>query len=351
MEMEKKSRLDELVNDISAVRRLFGVIWNNRNVYIKYSIIGAVLSLVISFSIPKTYSVDVMLAPENNNQASGLANLVGLDFSLASSDAYTVNLYPMIISSKDFVVDLFDTNLKVADFPEGIEYYDYIKDHQKISWWGYPAKWLGKLFSGSKSEDSISVTDDFGVRKLEPKQQHIYQVIKKKVRCNVNAASGIITVTVYDQNPEVAVLVADTVVHNLNRFILDYRTRKARNDYEYIDGMCTAAREKYIDCQAKHADFVSSHASIHSAIYKKEQQYLENELHLAYSAYSSMVSQLEVARAKLLEATPVYTIIESAYLPVGADSPRKKLILVLFVFLACAAATVRIFYKEFYHKK
>jgi LPS O-antigen subunit length determinant protein (WzzB/FepE family) len=140
-------------------------------------------------------------------------------------------------------------------------------------------------------------------------------------------------------------------VHNLNRFILDYRTRKARNDYEYIDGMCTAARQKYIECQTKHADFVSSHASIHSAIYKKEQQYLENELHLAYSAYSSMVSQLEVARAKLLEATPVYTIIESAYLPIGADSPRKKLMLVLFVFLGCVAATVKVFYKEFYHKK
>lgn len=349
MDMEKKSRLEELLNDISVIRRFFKLIWNRRNIYITYSVIAAVLSLIVSFSIPKVYSAKVMLAPENNNNAaSGLASLVGIDLSSANSDAYTVNLYPMIIASNDFILDLFDTKLEATGIPEGVTYFDYINEHQKVAWWGIPAKKLKEFRKSKSANDNVIKTK---ARKLTGDEAFVCGKIKKNIRCTVNGVSGTITLFVYDQNPEVAVLMADTVVNKLNKFILDYRTRKARNDYEYIEEMCAAAKEKYIECQAIVADFNLAHTSIHSPLHKKELQYIENELNLAYSTYRSLVSQVDVARAKLLEVTPVYTIIESAYVPFVADTPKKKIMLLIFVFIACVAATARVFYLEYNHKK
>lgn len=348
--MEKKSRIEELINDISAISKLFKAVWDRRRIYIKYSIIAAVLSLVVSFSVPKIYSAKVMLAPENQNAASGLASLVGIDIAQGNTDAYTVDLYPMIISSNDFILDLFDIELAVSDIPEGVTYFDYINKHQKIAWWNYPKKWLGELREslGEKKEEQEKSEK---LRKLTGKEAAACGKIKKNIRCTVNGASGIITVMVHDQNPEVAVLMADSVVNRLNAFILDYRTRKARSDYEYVNEMCIAARQKYVDWQEVVADFHLSHVSIHSPLHKKEQQFIENELTLSYSAYRSLVSQVEVARAKLLEATPVYTIIESAYVPLVADSPRKLVMLVLFVFFACILATIKVAYQEYNRRK
>ena len=79
--------------------------------------------------------------------------------------------------------------------------------------------------------------------------------------------------------------------------------------------------------------------------------FLENEVSLAYSAYSTMVGQMQMAQAKILETTPVYTVIESAYVPLYASSPKKVLILIAFVMLAFFASTAHLVYVEILSKK
>ena len=83
----------------------------------------------------------------------------------------------------------------------------------------------------------------------------------------------------------------------------------------------------------------------------KELTVLENEVTLAYSTYSTVASQLQMAQAKVLEATPVYTVVESAYVPITAKSPRKMIIMVIFVFFACVLATLRLAYVIVKQKK
>ena len=51
--MENKSRMQELIADVKVLRKCFRFVWKRRYTYI-YSIIGIILSLIVSFSIPKT---------------------------------------------------------------------------------------------------------------------------------------------------------------------------------------------------------------------------------------------------------------------------------------------------------
>ena len=65
---------------------------------------------------------------------------------------------------------------------------------------------------------------------------------------------------------------------------------------------------------------------------------LQNEMSLAYSLYNQTAQQLQLARAKVQESTPVYAIVQPATVPLKPSKPSKIMILVGCVFLAGAAA-------------
>ena len=110
--MENKSRMQELIADAKVLRKCFRFVWKKRYTYIYYSIIGIILSLIVSFSIPKTYKSSVLLAPEiaESELGSSVANIssmVGVDLG-GSQDAYTVDLYPKIVSSVLTIINLLE---------------------------------------------------------------------------------------------------------------------------------------------------------------------------------------------------------------------------------------------------
>jgi hypothetical protein len=85
----------------------------NKKVIIRWTLISIVLGVAIALSIPRKYSVLTKLAPEltNNtvNRISSLSQLAGLNSALlGSTDAVYPMVYPDIVNSTEFIVDLFD---------------------------------------------------------------------------------------------------------------------------------------------------------------------------------------------------------------------------------------------------
>ena len=355
--MEKKSRFQELLDDASIVRRCAVFVWKRRCTYIKYMFVGAVLSLVVSFSIPKSYSSSVVLAPETQTGAldgiAGLASMAGLNMNMGQ-DAYTIDLYPTIVSSLDFSLAIKDIKVKSAKLGIETTYGEYILKHKRQAWWMYPIKWVTSLIGKLRpADDYAGVGEDSAVklRHITKMDYNLAQEIQQNVRCAVETLTGVISVTVTEQDPEIAAIIADSVVNKLSDFILDYRTRKARADYEYFASVCDSTKRIYLDVQSEYAEYARKHTAVTSPVHQAQMTFLENEVSLAYSAYSTMMGQMQMAQAKILETTPVYTVIESAYVPLYAGAPKKMLILIAFVFVAFAAATVKLLYGEILSKQ
>ena len=68
--------------------------------------------------------------------------------------------------------------------------------------------------------------------------------------------------------------------------------------------------------------------------YRAEQERLQNEMSLAYNVYTQVAQQLQMAKAKVQEITPVYTVVQPATVPLRPSKPSKPMILIGFVFLA-----------------
>ena len=59
-----------------------------------------------------------------------------------------------------------------------------------------------------------------------------------------------------------------------------------------------------------------------------------------------METQRQLARAKVQEAKPVFAVVEPATVPLFPSSPKKMMILVVFVFLAVVVESAWILFGE-----
>lgn len=135
-------------------------------------------------------------------------------------------------------------------------------------------------------------------------------------------------------DPDISVSLTDTVMHCLQNYITDYRTNKARHDLAFTEKLYGEAKASYEDAQKKYANFVDANQNIILLSYRAEQERLQNEMNLAYQVYTQVSQQLQMARAKVQEITPVYTVVQPATVPLKPAKPNKLMILIGFMFLA-----------------
>lgn len=323
-------------------------LWAERRLILKVCGIAVVIALVIAFSIPKEYSTTVTLAPEMNSRAgssmSTLAAIAGINLSNSKGDdALSPELYPDIVNSTPFLVDLFDVRVKSLDEKIDTTLYNYMEEHQRSSWFSVvlssPFKvlgWVSSLFKKDKEseENLVPLGEQEGVLSLTPSENGIMNAIKGHINVMVDEKSGVTTLTVFMQDPLISATVTDIVMHNLQKYITDYRTNKARHDLAFTEQLYAEAKADYEKAQQAYADFVDSNQNIIRQSAMVEQERLQNEMNLTYQVYTQVAQQLQMAKAKVQEITPVYTVVQPATVPLRAAKPSKALILIGLVFLA-----------------
>lgn len=328
-------------------------LWRQKKKIGIWCLIGAVIGLIVAFSIPREYTTDVKLAPEaGGNQKIGgslgaMAAMVGIGGGMQSgADAVNPTLYPDVVSSVPFIVGLFDVPVEDIKGETKVTLREYVEEDLKSPWWsavmGAPFKLLGMIRGGDDDEvDPDKKTDTF---KLTKEEDLVVLALKKRISASVDTKTSVITISVMMQDPLVSATLADTVVNRLQEYITDYRTNKARKDLQYAELLNEEAKDNYYKAQQKYADYLDRNQGLilHSAQTTGER--LQNEATLAFNLYNQTAQQVQLAKAKVQENTPVYATVSPATVPIKPTSPRKPLILVGFVFLAFVACSAWILY-------
>ncbi|MCM1505017.1 MAG: Wzz/FepE/Etk N-terminal domain-containing protein [Muribaculum sp.] len=329
-------------------------LWAERRLIIKWGTIAAVIGLVVAFSIPKEYSTTVKLAPEITDGKSkmggglgALASMAGVNLGSGGLDAVYPDLYPDVVQSIPFSVGLFDVNVKESDGDTTITVCDYLENYTSSPWWGtlmsLPGKAIGCVMSLFK-DDEEEGGDRLDPFKLTKEEDNIVEALGNRISVSVDSKSSVITISVTMQDPLVSAMLADSVAHNLKEYVTEYRTNKARHDMEYARQINEEARADYYAAQQKYAEYVDKNHGISLNSRRTEEERLRNEAQLAFSLYNSTAQQLQLARAKVQENTPVYAVIEPATVPVKPSKPRKLLILIGFAFVGVCIASAWILF-------
>ena len=305
-----------------------------------YCLCAAILGVIIAFSTPKIYKSNVMLAPESSsstNLASGissLASMVGMDISSGNNgDAIYPEVYPDLIKSTDFLVSMFPVKIVSKDQKIKTTYYDYLKRYQKSPWWNYPIMFISKELSNLKSNNASVNNKKVNPFWLTKEQSDIAKAINGNIDCLVDKKTSVISITVTDQDPLIAALIADSAKQRLQTFITNYRTNKARNDLSYMEKLYNEAKEQYSRARQLYASYSDANQELLLESYKSKEEDLENEMQLKYNIYTQVTEQLQLAKAKVQERTPAFTVVQSATVPVKHSNKPKIIVLLQSVLL------------------
>jgi Uncharacterized protein involved in exopolysaccharide biosynthesis len=358
MEEEKKIApqqqpyLEEEYDEID-IMELLRKLLKEWRLILKWCGIAAVAGLVIGFSIPKVYTVNSKMAPESVSKSAGgslgsLASLAGISLgSMNTADAVYPDLYPDIVSSTPFVVELFPAQVDFKYKKENMssDFYTYLKDYNRSPWWGKvfsaPFKALGWVMGLMREkEEKVEGYAVLDPSALTQEQADIAKAIRESIVLSVDKKTSVITLTVSAQDPRVAAKISEEVISRLQTYVTNYRTEKSRQDLEYYENLYEEAKEEYFASQQRYASYVDRNQGVILQRVKTEQERLQNEMNLNYQLYNACAQQLQTAKAKVQQETPVFTVINPPQVPLKRDKPSKITILVACIFLGAAVAAV-----------
>ena len=340
------------------LRKVVGI---RKKIY-KAAGIGLIIGIIVAISIPKQYTVKVILSPEmGNNKGGGLSGLaasfLGSGVTMGDgTDALNASLSADIVSSTPFLLELSNMKVPVSGGEE-ISLSSYLNE-ESSPWWGYVIGFPGMVMGGAKSlftenEDEPISSDKVsrGAIELSKKETEKIETLKKMIAAAVDKKTSMTSISVTFQNPKVAAVVADSVVKKLQEYIIDYRTFKAKEDCIYLEKLFKERQQEYYAAQKKYADYLDSHDNIILQSVRTEQERLQNDMSLAYQVYSQVASQLQVARAKVQEEKPVFAVVEPAVVPLEPSGTSRKVYVLAFIFLSvCIVISWNLFGKDLLNK-
>lgn len=322
--------------------------------YFKVLGITFILGVIFLLSIPNYYKCEVMLAPElsrsgSSNSLLSLANSFGMRIgsSTSSGEALFPTLYPELVNSTDFKTRMFPILVHKKDSTRMMTYYDYLLNEQKYPWWSEAISGtLRFLISLIATPDSMVDNTRLDPFQLTKQQKSIADLVEKRVSCDVDASTLVITIGVKDQDPLICATIADSVKTHLQQAITDYRTRKARVDLEYNQKLFRETKARYDKARQTYAAFADANQDVILESVRSRRADLENEMQMQYNAYTQVAAQLTAASARVQEETPAFTTIQRATVPVKKAGPARAKKLLIFLFLAFLGTTVWAFHKE-----
>mgnify|MGYP001084590753 CR=1 FL=1 len=315
--------------------------WACRRTLLKAAVVGLVIGCVVAFSMPRQYTVSVVLSPEagqTGGNLSGLASMVGLgNMGMESEDALGAALSADIVGSTPFLLEMFNVDVKTEDGKTDTTLVAYL-DEQSRPWWGVLAALPGQAVGAVTSlfADDEAVGDTLDPFRLTKEQAAKVDELRQNILADVDKKTGKTTLSVTLQDPVVAATVADSVASKLQEYIIDYRSRKAQADCDYLEKLYKERQSEYYTAQQKYAVYVDANQNVILQSVRARQERLQNDMQLAYQVYSQVATQLQVARAKVQEAKPVFAVVEPATVPLHPSGMSRKVVALAFAFLACA---------------
>ncbi len=352
--MEENKNNPEVID----LLEVFKTIWGKKKLFIKVWIVTFILACAYILPIPRTYTSELSLAPELGGTSGGgsladLASTFGINMNnVQTSDAFHPELYPDLIATNAFIVDLFDVRVKTLDGELETDYYTYLTRHQAKTFYKIPLNWVKKQIRNiiAPKEERPDAGGIGGSRFnpfiLSEETDKVVQTVRNLISCSIDKKTFVINITVEDQDPLICAAMADSVRVRLQDFITTYRTSKARIDMNYYKQLTDSAQAEYQKALAEYSAYSDAHQNTILQAYLSERDELETQVGMKLNAFTTLATQYEAAKAKVQEKTPAFTVLKAASVPVKAAHPKRMIFVAAMLILASFVTVGYIFKKD-----
>lgn len=311
-------------------RALFRIIWKEKWWIILITTLVTALGIGYSFLLREEFETQGRILPELQgkgasglSQFAGLASLAGIDLNSVSGgmgvDAVRPDLYPDVVTSNPFYLELFKTKIHTKDNQE-LTFEQYY--HQVIEKGETPKPEFLQVYP--VKEEGIILINRLNEIRLKDLRQRLNAWIDKK--------TGVITIKSKMPDPVVAAETAKFAMEYLMAYVKGYRTEKLRQDVNYLAGQVAASRGKYYSTQEKKASYSDSFQDMRLQSADVQRERIESEYRLSSSFYNELLKKYEEAKFRLHQETPVFQVLEPPVAPAKKTAPKRAIIAMVSMF-------------------
>ncbi|HSV88483.1 MAG TPA: Wzz/FepE/Etk N-terminal domain-containing protein, partial [Bacteroidales bacterium] len=282
-------------------------IWKGRRIIIGTTLSFFLIGIIVALLSANQYKSEAHLLPEFQNAPTGASALLrqfgGLGgFSLpagAGSDAIGPELYPRVLQSSPFFLELLshEIEVEIQGNHQFMSVYSYMKNHMgnDNNFLGIVIKYTIRLpwtildlFRQNEEAAEFISTSSSDIPKLNREQHDLIVGLSSRVLANADIRSGVITVSAEFPEPLVAAQIADFAVEYLTHYITEYRLEKVRRDLEFITKRHSEKEEEFHSARLALARFRDANINIVSAAARTEEQRLQDQNNLAFNIYNEL---------------------------------------------------------------
>jgi len=315
----------------------------------------------VAIVTPNEYTATTIMVPQTSGKSSslgglgGLAALAGIDLSSASQgNDMSPILYPKIVSSIPFKLELMNTPIKFKEFDKPITLFDYSIKYKKKSVLSTIKKYTiglpGVIVLAIKGK-SIPLElhknlVDYPIL-LSKDQYKVSKALDEIIFLEVEPKQGYLTLTVTLPEALAAAQLTKKAQELLQQDITDFKIQKAKEDLEFIQGRYNEAQAKAEGYQINIAQRTDQYKNLTSAVPQVQTTRVQTKYGIASTVYQELAKQLEQAKIQVKKDTPVFTIIEPVSVPFERSTPNRPIIFLIWFFLFGIIGVCIVFGKPF----
>lgn len=345
---ESSARQDETVQLLD----ILVLLARGRRLLVRTVVVFVVLAVAYGLFASPTYRSTAWVVPEAQSEApqslpglgGGLSALQGLGINLGGlSKGLSTDAYPEILKGREvrravvrdtFRIPTRDTTVTLVD------YYVGEKGGVKI------AVETLKDWMGLAPPDSIR-------RGRYPtwKEEAAMRILAEQVTAYNSPDTGLMKISVETGSPTLSVQVVNSFVEHLSSHVHTVRTRKARQNVNFIRSRFEEAQEELSAAEEKLANFLDRNQSISTAKLRTARERLERQVQFKTDLYSELQAQLTQAEIDLKRSEPVITVVEEPVPPLEPTSPQRVVIVILSLFGGLVAGSGLVLLRAFFREE
>lgn len=324
--------------------------WDRRITIAKITGAFLIFGILIAMLSRVEYQASATLLPETQSPQSSASNLLRQYGGLLGvsgggnigGETISPSLYPDIVASLPYQVELMNEPVYFSTMDTTMTPHEYFRefyppsaiDYIKKYTIGLPGQILN-IFRGSKQEtfqsQIVNKINRESVISLSGEQRSTIGKLRNSF--TINQEEGLVTLTAEFPDPQAAAEIGLAGINLLKEFVREYRTQKANEELKFVREQVNEAKQRFEKAQLQLAEFRDSNVTLSTAKAQTREQELQSQYDLAFDLFNTLSQNLEQAKLRVQENTPVFTTVEPFQIPSGKSAPNTRLIILMYTFI------------------
>lgn len=359
-EQQTKTNINLAIKDQTHTLLLVKTLWNGRKTLWISLFIGAVMGIFVAIFSTNEYTATTVMVPQMGNkgqsQLGGLAALAGLDITgMNQTNELSPILYPKIVNSIPFKLELMYTPIKFSKFENSISLFEYYTKFKKLSVLEVLKKYtiglpslIIEVFKTKPEKIKLPKGSNNQPILLSKDQYTVSNILDDVISLEVDKKDGFLILIVKMPEALAAAQVAKKSQQLLQRDITNFKVEKAKADLDFIQERYNEIKAQAEGYQIDIAQKTDQYKNLTSNLPQVQTTRILTKYGITSSIFQELAKQLEQAKIQVKKDTPTFTIIEPVSVPNEKSKPNRALILITCFFLGAIAGVSIIFGKQYF---